>query len=131
MKALVVDDDPTSRLVLESILSHYGAVASCTNGSDAVDAVRRALARRQPFDLISIDLLMPVMNGLEALQLIRQDEESQGQPRASKVIVITSSDTPANINEAFGQLCDAYLVKPVDGQQFLDVLHCLCNLQPA
>lgn len=128
MKTLVADDDPTSRLVLEQIVCRYGDVESCADGVDAVRASHAALERGHPYDLICMDIYMPAMNGLEALQLIRQDEESFGRPHAARVIVITSSEEAGNIERAFGKLCDAYLVKPVDGARLLDIVACLCDL---
>jgi len=129
MKALVVDDDATCRMVLEDLLSRLGEVDSCGDGPEAVRAGRQALAVGHPYDLICMDILMPTMNGLEALQSIRQEEESHGRPRASKVIVITGSEDPSSIREAFGQFCDAYLVKPIDAERFFDVLECLCGAE--
>lgn len=128
MKSLVVDDDLTSRLVLEDALSHLGGVDSCSDGTEAVTAVRGALDRRDPYDLICMDILMPTMNGLEALQLIREEEARRGRPRAAKVIVITGNEDRGSIDEAFSQLCDAYLVKPIDTKAFLNVLECLCQI---
>ena len=128
MKALVVDDDSTCRLVLEDILARLGEVDSCSDGTEAVSAARLALANGTPYDLICLDLLMPSMNGLEALQWIRREEECCGRPHAAKVIVTTSSEDQGNIEQAFGQLCDAYIVKPVDAGNFLDVMECVCDV---
>lgn len=127
MKVLVVDDDVTSRLALVGILSSFAEVDCCEDGTDAIQAERRALNLGKPYDLICMDILMPVMNGLDALLSIRRAEEAQGCPRASKVIVTSSSGEADNIEQAFGNLCDAYLVKPIDGRKFLDVLACLCD----
>ncbi|HTX37567.1 MAG TPA: response regulator [Bryobacteraceae bacterium] len=128
MRALVVDDDLTCRLVLEDALSGFAEVDSCADGTDAVRAGRLALALGKPYDLICMDMLMPTMGGLEALRLIRQEEEHRGRPRSSKVIVITGSEDTGTIQEAFGELCDAYLVKPIDTKQFFDVLACVCEV---
>jgi two-component system, chemotaxis family, chemotaxis protein CheY len=128
MKVLVVDDDITSRLVLEDALSGCTEVHTCADGTDAVQAGRRALALGQPYDLICMDMLMPTMGGLEALRLIRQEEERRGRPRNSKVIVITGSEDAGTIQNAFGELCDAYLVKPIDTNRFFDILECLCEV---
>jgi two-component system, chemotaxis family, chemotaxis protein CheY len=128
MKALVVDDDLTCRLVLESLMSGLAEVDTCSDGTGAVRAVRRALAAGQPYDLISMDIAMPEMSGMQALQLIRQEEEYRGRPRASKVIVVAGSEDTGSIQEAFGQLCDAYLVKPVEAERFFDLVACLCDV---
>jgi two-component system chemotaxis response regulator CheY len=128
MKALVVDDDVTSRLVLEEALCHFGKVDSCGDGAEAVHANSLALGEGEPYDLICMDILMPTMNGLEALQLIRQEEERLGRQRTVKVIVITGSEDAGNVSLAFGRLCDAYIVKPIDRAEFLDILQCTCEI---
>jgi len=127
MKALVVDDDLMSRIVLQKILSGYAEIHSCVDGNEAVLEYRRSLERGAPYDLICIDLRMPVMGGIEALKLIRHDEglHSPLRPRATKVIVTTADDDRDVINEAFRELCDAYVIKPIDAEEFTSVVHCL------
>jgi len=131
MKALVVDDDLTTRIVLQEILSRYGEVHSCVDGAEAVQACTRALDHGGPYDLICMDLLMPCMNGLEALKLIRQEEANRGRtrPRASKVIIATASDDTNSISAAFRELCDAYVVKPIDASELLNIVECLFPIQ--
>jgi two-component system chemotaxis response regulator CheY len=126
MKALVVDDDTITRIVLQEIMSSYADVHSCVDGSEAVLAFRRAIERGEPYDLICMDLLMPVMGGIEALQLIRREEElhSRYRPRATKVIITTASDDTGTISEAFRELCDAYVIKPIDAEEFTNVVGC-------
>src|ERR1035441_5274269 len=78
MKALVVDDDLTTRIVLQEILSEYAEVHCSVDGSEAVLAYGRALECGEPYDPICMDVPMPVMGGLEALKPIRQKEETCG-----------------------------------------------------
>lgn len=127
MKALVVDDELTTRMVLQEILSGYGEVHSCVDGSEAVLAHRRALERGHPYDLICMDILMPNMGGLEALQIIRREEESHGrvQPRRTKAIITTAADDDQTIGRAFQGLCDAYILKPIDAEELVGLVHCL------
>jgi two-component system, chemotaxis family, chemotaxis protein CheY len=131
MKALVVDDDLTTRIVLQEILSRYAEVHSCFDGTEAVQACARALDQGAPYDLICMDLLMPAMHGLEALKLIRQAEARQGRrrPCAAKVIVTTAVEDTDSIHNAFRELCDAYLVKPIDGAELLNLVYCLCPIE--
>ena len=131
MKALVVDDDLTTRMVLHEILSHYADVHSCVNGNEAVEACAMALDRGEPYDLICMDLMMPVMGGLEALKIIRQEEARCGRirPQATKVIITTATNDTDSIEEAFRDLCDAYVVKPIEGAEFLDVVQCLFPIE--
>ncbi|HKA00331.1 MAG TPA: response regulator [Candidatus Solibacter sp.] len=69
--------------------------------------------RRADEHLISMDLQMPRMNGLEAIQMIRQPEDLHGRTRAARIIAITSCKDTGSIDEAFRQLADAYIVKPI------------------
>ena len=59
--------------------------------------------------------------------MIREEEERLGRPRETKVIVITGSNESGDISQAFRRLCDAYIVKPIDTQDFLNLLMCLCE----
>lgn len=131
MKTLVVDDDLITRIVLQETLSGYGEVHSCVDGSEAVLAFRRAIERGDPYDLVCLDVLMPVMGGIEALQLIRREEELHGRyrPLATKVIITTASDDTNTISQAFRELCDAYVIKPVDAEEFTNVVACLFPIE--
>ena len=131
MKALVVDDDAITRIVLEEILSVYAEVHSCVDGREAVLAYRGALERGEPYDLVCMDLLMPVMGGIEALKHIRSDEELYCPlgPRDTKVIITTASDDADTISQAFRELCDAYVIKPIDVEEFTNVVGCLFPLE--
>ena len=126
MKTLVVDDDLTTRIVLQEILSRFGEVHSCVDGTEAVQVCTRALERGRPYDLICLDLIMPTMGGLEALKLLRREEESHGRPRAAKVIIATASDDTGMAHKAFNELCDAYVRKPIDPAELLNMVYCLC-----
>jgi two-component system chemotaxis response regulator CheY len=127
MKALIVDDDPITRMVLQKILSQYAHVQTCADGNEAVAAYRSSLQRGELFDLICMDVLMPGMGGIEALAHIRREEElNSGLPsRNTKVIMTTASDDNDTIRQSFNGLCDAYVIKPIDAAELIDVVHCL------
>ena len=131
MKALVVDDELTTRIVLQEILSAYGEVHCCEDGTDAVAACAGALESGAPYDLVCLDLFMPNMGGLEALKLIRQEEEKHGlrRPHGAKVVITTAAGDRESISTAFRELCDAYLVKPIDATELLDLVYCLCPIE--
>ena len=71
---------------------------------------------------ICLDILMPEMNGHEALKAIRQAEREQAVDVADlvKVIMTTSKDGVQDIAEAFASGCDAYVVKPVDREKLCE-----------
>jgi two-component system, chemotaxis family, chemotaxis protein CheY len=124
MKTLIVEDDFTSRLLLQEILKGYGATHVAVNGREAVEAVRMALAAGKPYDLVCLDIMMPEMDGLEALKKIRELEEASGVISSSgaKIVMTTALDDPKHVMKAFAGLCDAYLSKPIDKAKLLDTL---------
>ena len=124
MKTLVVEDDLTSRLVLQEMLKEYGSVDIAVNGRESVELVKVALANRKPYDLICMDIRMPEMDGQEALKEIRNleagtDAESVNPAR---VVMITMLDDGQNIVKAFREQCDGYLVKPIDKTKLSECL---------
>jgi len=121
MKTLIVEDDFTSRLVLQTFLSRYGECHIAVNGWEAVEAFRSALAGGQPYDLICMDIMMPEMDGREAAKHVRALEEAQGILPASgvKIVMTTAVNDVKEVMRCFGELCDAYLVKPINLSELL------------
>jgi len=121
VKTLVVEDDFTSRLVLQTFLSRYGECHIAVNGSEAVEAFRSALETGQKYDLICMDIMMPEMDGREAFKRMRAEEESRGILSTSgvKIIMTTAVQDMKEVIRCFKELCDAYLVKPIDLSELL------------
>lgn len=124
MKTLIVEDDFTSRLLLQEILKSYGPSHVAVTGQEAVQAVRMAYEANEPYDLICLDVMMPVMDGQEALKQIRAFEEQQGvnPARYAKVVMTTALGDYRNRSDAYYSLCDAYIVKPIGKAALLDEL---------
>ena len=78
MKTLIVEDDFTSRLLLQELLKGYGPAHVAVNGKEAVEAARMAMDAGEPYDLICLDIMMPEMDGHGALKEIRAQEEARG-----------------------------------------------------
>jgi two-component system, chemotaxis family, chemotaxis protein CheY len=116
MKTLVVEDDFTSRLLLQELLKGYGEVHVAVNGKEAVATVENALAEGAPYSLICLDIMMPEMDGQQALTEIRKLEEQRGtiSTEGMKIIMTTALDNIKSVSAAYEQLCDGYLVKPID-----------------
>jgi len=106
LSVLVVEDHPVNRLILEAWLGSAGHVtASAENGQIAVD-----LAAEQAFDLIIMDVNMPVMDGLSATRLIRASGANTDTP-----IAVLSASARHEDHEAGREAgADAYLNKPID-----------------
>jgi two-component system, chemotaxis family, chemotaxis protein CheY len=124
MNILIVEDDFTSRLLLQELLKSYGPSHIAVNGKEAVEAVRVALESGEPYDLICLDVMMPEMDGQEALRQIRGQEETRGilSSNGAKIVMTTALDDPKNVFAAYGSLCDAYLIKPIQKAKLLEEL---------
>ncbi len=124
MKTLIVEDDFTSRLVLQELLKEYGHAHIAINGREAVDAVKKALKDNANYDLICMDIMMPEMDGQQALTEIRETEEKHGilSSDGAKVIMTTALGDLDNVISAYSSLCDGYLVKPIEALELKEQL---------
>ena len=124
MKTLIVEDDFTSRLLLQELLKIYGPSYIAANGKEAVESVREALEDNSPYDLICLDIMMPKMDGQEALrQIRRQEEEREILPSdGAKIVMTTALDDLRYVSAAYMDLCDAYLTKPIHKAKLIEEL---------
>ncbi len=124
MKALIVDDDFTSRVILQEILKYYASAHVAVNGAEAIEAVRVSLQDGEPYNLICLDIMMPEINGQEVLIRIRQMEnEFKLLPeRRARIIITSALGDKENVMTAIQQQCDHFLVKPIKKAAFLETL---------
>ena len=122
MKALIVDDDFYSRNMIHEILRPVAHCDIAVNGEEAIEAFRRALMVKEPYDLICLDLLMPELDGQQALREIRAIEKEFDVVMQSevKVVVTTMLDDEKETHDAFflGG-ATSYLVKPIDEDKLM------------
>jgi CheY-like chemotaxis protein len=122
-KLLVVDDKPSNRAILVNLLRPVGfEVFEAGNGEQAIE---QALIVRP--DAIFLDLLMPVMGGLEAAQQIRQNHELNRE-RRSMLIAMSSHAFEKDIVQSKLAGCDAFLTKPVEMEKLFALLAAQLNL---
>jgi two-component system, chemotaxis family, chemotaxis protein CheY len=124
MRTLIVEDDFTSRLILQTVLKDYGTVHVAVNGIEAIEAMRQAMLTGEHYDIICMDIMMPEMDGQTALKQIRDMERQAGISGNDRVrIVMTTALADSdNVTMAIREHCDGYLVKPFNKALILDHL---------
>jgi two-component system chemotaxis response regulator CheY len=125
MKILIVEDDFGSRIAIQKMLSSYCECEVAVNGKEAVDAFTQSIESGEPYDLICMDIMMPVMNGKEALKLIREKEKlSNVAPRDEvKIVMMTALDMAKDVIDAYyNGGCTSYLVKPILKESILKMM---------
>lgn len=106
INVLAVDDDMINLKLLKSMLMKTGTVSEVIeagNGSDAIGVLKS----RNDIDLILLDIIMPVMNGIEMLKVVRADDNLKQLP----IIVLTTDETKKGEALEFG--ANGFLMKPI------------------
>lgn len=116
MRILIAEDDFASRKVILKFLSVYGECDVTVDGMEAIDAYMMALEEGDPYDLVCLDVMMPIMDGYQALKNIRDIEKEHNIPeeKRAKVIMTTALNEEKNVKKAFELGCTVYCGKPID-----------------
>lgn len=125
MKCLIAEDHLMSRRILKELLSPQFDCDIAVNGQEAIDSFQLAHESKRPYDVIFMDIMMPVVDGLEALLCIRTLERKLEIPHslAVKVIMTTALDDPRTVVRSFNECeADAYIVKPLSRQKLASEL---------
>lgn len=128
MKCLIAEDHLLSRRILKELLSTDGDCDIAVNGQEAIDSFKLAHESKCPYEVIFMDIMMPVIDGMEALQTIRTLEKKMNIPPqlAVKVIMITALDDPRTVFKSFNECeADAYIVKPLNRQKLMKEMRAL------
>ena len=127
MKTLIVEDDISCCVLLQKILSPYGECVVAMDGKEAMEVFIAEHGKREPFDLICLDIMMPEMDGQEVLKEVRKWEEKHKILGLDgvKVIMTTALGDSKNIMESFREQCEAYVVKPLDKNKLLNEIKLL------
>ena len=117
MRILVVDDEPHNRTLLQHMLKALGECDLAVDGREAVEAFIMAFEEQHPYDLILLDIMMPEMNGQDALKSIRVFEQDKNVPGNQETVVfmVSALDTEMQVVEAFFKgHCTDYITKPIN-----------------
>jgi CheY-like chemotaxis protein len=124
VRILVVDDDPGDVLMIEEALGDSDVekvIDVVSDGQEAMEFLRRegrhAEAHRP--DVILLDLNMPRMDGRQVLGEVKRDEDLRSIP----IVVLTTSNADIDIVGSYTLQANAYVTKPIDLDDFNDVVH--------
>ncbi len=118
LSILLVEDNMINQMVAEGMLTDWGhVVAMADNGQIALDM----LDEEHPYDLIFMDLQMPVMDGIEATREIRAREGGWSRPRVP-IVALTAHGTGADRRSCQEAGMDDFLNKPMIGEEILSCL---------
>ncbi len=114
---LVAEDNPVNQMLLKRLLTNRGhSVKIAANGRLALQAIEE-----QPFDVVFMDVQMPLLDGFEAVAAIRANEESSGAHLT--VIAVTAHAMTGDRERCLKAGMDDYLTKPINASQLDDLLH--------
>ncbi len=117
LRVLLADDNVTNRRVVELIL---GAMdADCIAVEDGAQAV--AAFEAQTFDIVLMDMMMPVMDGLTAVRALRAVESREGRGR-TPVLMLTANSFPEHIAESLAAGADLHLAKPITAASLIEAI---------
>lgn len=118
---LLVDDDVDDCLLTQMALCRqvpYRLIKTLPNGAALLETLDQASVLPR---LVLLDLNMPIMNGLEALEVIRQNERYAGLP----IVILTTSDLDEDKQRAAELRADGFLTKPITGEQYRQMIDTL------
>ncbi|SDL34946.1 two-component system, chemotaxis family, response regulator CheY [Maridesulfovibrio ferrireducens] len=125
MRALVAEDEFVSRKLISTFLSPLFEIDIAVNGKEAFEAYKMAFEEGKPYTLICMDIMMPEMDGITALEAIRNFEKENGTPNkmSVKVFMTTALNDPKTVIRSFHDVeASAFLVKPVSKEKLYEEL---------
>lgn len=123
MRVLIAEDDLVSQKIMQKFFAPYGDCDIAADGREAVEAYKLSWLKKKPFDLICMDIMMPNMDGQQALNEIRVLEKEMDIKDSDrvKVIMTTALDDPKNVFKAlYKGGAVSYIVKPVSKDKLLE-----------
>ncbi|MBV8379782.1 MAG: PAS domain S-box protein [Paucibacter sp.] len=127
-RVLMVEDHPVNMLIAVAQLQQWGLqVEQAHDGVQAIESVRAAAARGEPFDAVLMDVQMPVMGGHEATREIRREFDAEALP----IIALTAAALSSERDEALAAGMNDFLTKPIDAQRLHATLLRLVGRRPS
>lgn len=122
LRVLVAEDNPVNQRIVAMILEVTGAALTFVgNGQEALDALAGAR-----FDVVLMDLQMPVLDGISATKRLRQIELTRNLPR-TPVIALSADAMTHHVAEALDAGADAHVSKPIDMRRLIGIINSVCG----
>ena len=119
LRVLMVEDNPVNMLIAVALLEQWGVeVAQANNGAQALAAVDAQADGGRPFDLVLMDVQMPVLGGYDATRTLRKRHAADALP----IIALTAAALTSEREEALASGMNDFLTKPIDAQRLHDTL---------
>jgi len=115
VKALVVDDVKPNCRVMQAVLAKYGSCDSAPNGRECVEAFHKAWQDSAPYQAILLDMMLPDMDGLKVLGILRKIEAAMNVPndQRARVFIVSSHDRAPYVAKLRDLGYDGWLDKPI------------------
>lgn len=126
LKILIAEDNRHNSELLASMLSSYGGYDIAENGQQAYDMFINAHNEEDPYDIVFLDIIMPVIEGDQVLNMIREWEGShlQGQEPVPIVMATAKSDT-GTIVDSYDKGCNKFIMKPYWKPELVELMESL------
>ena len=113
-RILAAEDNPTNQLILSALLAPFGVDLTLVgNGREAVDAFAEG-----PFDIVLMDVQMPIMNGVEATTAIRRFEAERGLPM-TPILALSANVMSHQVAEYLAAGMSGFIPKPIEGAKLI------------
>ena len=124
MRILIAEDDQLSRMYLEDFLQAYGQCDTAADGMETLDLYLESLKNGTPYDMMCLDIMMPKVDGLMVLRLVREMENQRNfsAEQQAKIIMMTAIADMDHVDKAFELGCDAYASKPIEIDKVQEVM---------
>ncbi len=123
-RILIIEDEIISRRLLKKNLNMIGACDEASSASEGLISFMMAMEEGKPYEIIFLDIMMPGMDGLNLLKILRgvEEEHNVGPDKLSKVVMVSGRKDSQAILGSFKSGCNGYLVKPIEPTKLNETL---------
>lgn len=119
MNILLVEDVEISRIVAENILRQFSEVTFIDNAKNGFEAIKKTLdlyKKGKKYDVIFMDIIMPITSGYQALENIRKYEKNNHieENNRSKIVILSSLNTKEEIENGLRMGANKVFIKPIN-----------------